>query len=138
MKRALKLIAVTLGIVVLSFFALCSYEHRPSVVFRRVVADPIPASVRNIQVSGATGLAGSDQIVSFELSPEDFPKILARHAFTQKRPEELFLRDTMLRPDFLPLDSPTFFEALEMNGLVIFTIKTNASRTFVFYRYVKI
>lgn len=137
MKRAFKFIALALGAVALSLFALCSYDNRPSVVFRRVVADPIPASVRNIQVSGATGLAGSDQVVSFELSPEDFPKILARHAFTQKRPEDLFLRDTMQRPDFLPLDTPVFFEASEKNGLVVFTIKTNASRTFASYRYVK-
>src|SRR6185369_2384279 len=84
-------ICVLMGALLFLFFV--PLPESPEQVFRRRVADPIPMSIRNIRASGRVSLAGGSEMISFELSPEDFPKILARHKFVEKRPEDLHYRE---------------------------------------------
>lgn len=129
--------ALVVCLVVGGFFALIlfllSQNESPEDAFRRVVAKPIPASVRNIVAkgSGGTQLAGGWDFITFELSAEDFPRILARHKFAEKNPESLINPNVTSR--FTSLDEPTYFQAAMPNNNTTYTIKTNTSRTVVQY-----
>jgi hypothetical protein len=132
----LAITALVVSPTLLSFivFFFFSPPESPAGAFQRVVANPIPASVRNISASGSGGtqLAGGWDLVSFELAAEDFPKILARHKFVERRPEDLVRPGRMLKK-FSPLEDPTYFQAPLPNSMTTLTIKTNSSRTVVQY-----
>ena len=66
-----KRIAIGVGVVVTIAVAAHLYSSSPTQSFRRLVGDPVPDSVSDVRVYGYTALAGSDQALTFRISPSD-------------------------------------------------------------------
>jgi len=138
MRRTIKIAAISFGAILLIATVIFWKFDSPSVSFRSLVATPIPSSVRDIHVSGSTALAGSYLVITFKISSADFQKILATRNFVQKLPDKLLDANDDIVTDLFPLDSPIYYQASELNGGVTYTIKTNPTRTLVYFRYVRI
>ncbi|MFH1023015.1 MAG: hypothetical protein V1809_06465 [Planctomycetota bacterium] len=57
------------------------HHARPSSIFRRLVADPIPPGVRNIHVDGWSGGFTGSYLIRFESEPEEMGQILVQKKF---------------------------------------------------------
>jgi len=75
-RRLQNLLVLALGFAISTFLILWTlWSTTPEATFRFFVADPIPASVKNIRRYKGHTLDGSVYRLSFELSPEDFESL---------------------------------------------------------------
>ena len=118
------------------FFLLVWTESTPEAGFRRIVLDPIPGSVKELQQRGYTALAGSHVELSFKISTEDFDRILSAKPFVRKELERIEDRSLRAHLRDFPGGVPECFAAAF--GMSRFTILTNKEHTQVLYIYLKI
>lgn len=63
------------------FFANTVYERTPEYMFKRYVADPIPAGVTNIQGRYISQFIFVEAVITFQASPEAVDTIIAQNDF---------------------------------------------------------
>ncbi|MEW5870731.1 MAG: hypothetical protein AB1894_15770 [Chloroflexota bacterium] len=67
------------------FFANIVYEKTPQYMFKRCVADPIPAGVTNIQGRYISQLVFVEAVITFQASPEAVDTIIAQNGFERDK-----------------------------------------------------
>lgn len=144
-RRSVTLLIV--GVVVLLIVAALVYNFTfsPRADFARHFGRPIPKSVDQVDVSGYTALAGSDETLVFRISPSDLEAIVRRRNFPELTDgiKVTIAADVLTdkwkhhidQADKLGIQVGRFFEITELDGLVYYILIADADSDWVYYHY---
>jgi hypothetical protein len=144
MKR-FRLILLLIGVVLISYFL--ARNKTPHSAFKRHFGGDVSGSVTQIAVSGHTALAGSNEVLTFNVSDEDLKTILAQRGFSEvtqlvKDGKATGIRasewiDDIEKAASFGISGSHFYEISKLEGLVYYILIADEKTNRVFYHYYK-